>query len=155
MQGIVPGELLPVVSAAVTPVVMVSAAALLTVGIANKHASMADRLRSLVSELRGGSWRPEEADNLHRQIALFRRRILLTSFAHRVLYLSIALYLVLVMLIAINITGSAAYGIFLAATALVLAAVAAEFLELELGNRTLELEVERMGLKPQPEAKPL
>jgi hypothetical protein len=48
---------LSLISAAVTPVVMISACAVLIMGIASKHAGLSDRVRTLASEYRAT---PEE-----------------------------------------------------------------------------------------------
>lgn len=140
-----PQELLQLITAAVTPVVMVSVGAVLILGINSKHQSIADRIRSLAGEFRNPGTTAARRDDIRRQMVLFERRVSYASTAQSLLYLSIALFLATVILIILSRTGiswsPAAFGLFLAGVFLMLASVILAFRELRLASRTLALEM--------------
>jgi hypothetical protein len=141
-----PEELLQLITAAVTPVVMVSVGAVLILGINSKHQSIADRIRNLTGEFRHPDTTASRKDAISRQMVLFRQRVSYASTAQSLLYLAIALFLATVILIILSRTGlswtPAAFGLFLAGVLLMLTAVILEFRELRLASRTLAMEME-------------
>lgn len=136
--------LLQVITASVTPVVMISAAAVLILGINNKHQAMADRLRSLAAEHRSESTTLERRAHISGQVMLFRRRIALSSMAHRALYIAVCSFIVVMLLIFFGKTDGS-LGLFALGIGLILVAVILELCELQLGNRTIELELTDLG----------
>jgi hypothetical protein len=94
-----PEDLLQLITAAVTPVVMVSVAAVLILGINSKHQSIADRIRNLTGEFRSPGTRAERQEEISRQMLLFQRRVFYAGTAQLLLYFAIALFLATVILI--------------------------------------------------------
>ncbi len=137
--------LLQLITAAVTPVVMISAAATLILGINSKHQSMADRLRVLASEFRQAHTSDVRRASISQQMRIFERRIHYSATAHRILYLAIVVFLLTILTVVLAPAGAvwtpAAYVLFVGGTVLILAAVVFEFIELWWTNRTLQLEM--------------
>jgi hypothetical protein len=63
------------ISVAVAPVVLISAAAILLSGYSNKYGNIADRLRALATEYRRPETTPLRRDVIRGQLILFHRRI--------------------------------------------------------------------------------
>ena len=74
------------IGAAVTPVVMISANAILVGAISSKHQGMADRMRALTAEWRLPGTTPERHAAIREQIIVFEARMRWISRAHCVLY---------------------------------------------------------------------
>jgi len=140
-----PEELLQLITAAVTPVVMVSVAAVLILGINSKHQSIADRIRNLSGEFRNPDTSAARRDSIAQQMVLLRQRVNYATTGQSLLYLAIALFLATVILIilsrAVISWTPAAFGLFLVGVLLMLLAVILEFQELRLASRTLALEM--------------
>src|SRR5438552_10239630 len=81
--------LLQLISAAVTPVVMISACAALILGINNKHTGISDRLRNLLVECRNSDTPKERRDQLLEESAVFYRRFRLTLYSLFALYAAV------------------------------------------------------------------
>jgi hypothetical protein len=132
---------LSLISAAVTPVVMVSACAALIIGIGSKHAGLADQARSLASQYRADPMDATRRLILQRQLRLFLLRATLAWLAHCLLYLSAAIFAatVLVALFALrrNGMGQPTIILFTVGTAALVPALALELTELLLAQRTL------------------
>ncbi|HXF28120.1 MAG TPA: DUF2721 domain-containing protein [Bryobacteraceae bacterium] len=140
------------VAAAVTPVVMVSAAAVLILGLNSKHQSMSDRVRTLAVEFRQAS--EERQRTIAAQAGLFQRRMAHVANGQRCLYSAVVCFLVMVLLIVfapgrISWT-SFAFVLFVAGSCLILAAVILEILELALANRTIQIELADVINRPGP-----
>jgi hypothetical protein len=137
---------LTLISAAVTPVVMISACAVLIMGISSKHTALSDRIRALAAELRGLSSGSPRRDLARRQLQTFMRRALLAWMAHCLLYLATGAFsaTVLIALAALrrHAWGGLTLGLFVLGTALLLPALALEIGELLLAQSTLRWEVE-------------
>lgn len=136
-----------VISSALAPVLLVSASAILASGISQKHAALADRIRSLSAERRLPSSEPSRRESIEAQLVLFNRRVRLVSLAHRALYLGIGCQLLVILAIALGIGLPTAWSFaslppFLAGILLLLAAIALELVELQLADRTIALELE-------------
>ncbi len=141
-------------TAAVGPIVLVSAAGLLFNGIQTKNLHISDRIRGLNAELRSSATTDDRRRQVMAQIPLFDRRIRLSQRALELLYLSILCFVltslvlaaalwVAPMMLTLIVTPLFAGGVILLAIALVL-----EFVEMRLGLRTIEIEVDRaMGGK--------
>src|SRR5580658_1169423 len=89
------------IAAAVTPVVMISANAILISAISSKHQAMSDRLRTLAAEWRGPGVSGPRRDSIRAQVRLFTQRIAWISRAHFLLYVATACFLAMVVVIAL------------------------------------------------------
>lgn len=125
-----------------TPVVLVSASALMIVGVGNKHQNMSDRVRALAAEARAPQTSAERRAVIARQIELLRKRIHCVAMAHRMLYLSILLFLAMALVLLFG-PGTVAAGValFIGGVLLILAAAIFEIVELSLARRTLDTEL--------------
>jgi hypothetical protein len=139
-----------VITSAVAPIVMVSAAGLLSTGVQAKNLHLADRLRALMSEYR--TLMPDAAyqqrrDQIVAQLGLFRTRIRLSQRALECLYLSMVTFVVTALLLAATpwVGGAATpvltAGVFVVGVALLLVALVLEFWEMHLGLHTVDLEI--------------
>ncbi len=81
---------LGVVAVAVTPVVMVSATAILIGGVSAKHQALADRLRLLMAEFRSPQTSEARKQSVLAQVKLFRRRLKYATLSHLGLYVAAA-----------------------------------------------------------------
>jgi hypothetical protein len=137
---------LTLISAAVTPVVMISACAILITGVGTKHAGLSDRVRALTAEMR--SLPPESGRRplVRDQLRMFMRRTSLAWIAHCLLYLAALVFstTVLAALLAISQHGwgRQTVSLFVLGTVLLVAAMIAELGELLLAQSTLRSEVE-------------
>jgi len=142
-----------VVAVAITPVVMISATAILIGGVGAKHQSLSDRVRQLMTEHRPPETTAERKENIARQIELFRRRLLHALLAHLGLYFAVACFTGMVMVIVLMpVTESAArltLPLFVAGVLLLLGAVIMEVLELLLAEKTLRLETNQISKSAQ------
>src|SRR5689334_15029103 len=137
---------LKVVATAVTPVVMVSATASLISGVNGRYVSVADRVRALAREHRDPATTAARRANIRRQMVVFRLRLRLVSWATRVLYAAVGCFIAVALLISLSGARQLVSGVALAAFRLGLlltaAAIVLQLLELQHGNRTIELESE-------------
>ena len=127
------------VAAAVTPVVMISANAILIGAISSKHQAMSDRLRTLAAE-----WRSQEAstarrDSIRIEVELFSARIAWISRAHFLLYVATACFIAMVLAIALSLE-AVTLPLLLGGVVLMLAAIFLELLDLRKARATIELE---------------
>jgi hypothetical protein len=136
---------LNVVAAAVTPVVMVSATAILISGVNSRYMSIADRVRSLTRELRDPSTAPERRANIQAQLVYFGRRVRHVSWAITLLYIAVASFVTVALVISVSSTRIVLYFVtlplFVAGLALICLALTFQIWELRDSNRTLGLEV--------------
>ena len=141
--------LLQLISAAVTPVVMISACATLILGINTKHSGAADRVRDTARRYRDEADANEERKaNLREQIQIFYRRFLISRTALWMLYIAVAVFIACILYIALaqkhlfrTSHSDGALGLFIGGVGLMLAAVCLEFQEIHLSRRSLFLEV--------------
>src|SRR5271165_5729462 len=97
--------LLQLITAAITPVAMISAAAIIIGGIGSKHQSLSDRVRSLTAEFRETATSEERRASIRQQMLWFERRINHVANASRLLYFAIAAFVFTVLLIILTPTG--------------------------------------------------
>jgi len=137
---------LTLISAAVTPVVMISACATLIIGIGSKHQGLSDRARALAAEYRATAADSGRRPALRRELRTFLWRAALAWLAHCLLYLAAAFFSVTVLfaLFAFHRTtwGRPTIGLFIAATFLLVPALILEFAELLLAQATLRWDTE-------------
>ena len=136
---------LDVLTAAVTPVVLVSATAILISGINTRYISISDRLRSLAHEYRDPACKDDRKVAIRQEIAAFQHRMHLMSWAVRSLYAAVGAFIVDALIIGATLwrdmLASATLPLFLAGIVLVLFAIACQLLELRSSDRTIAIEV--------------
>lgn len=137
---------LNVVAAAVTPVVMVSATAILIGGVNSRYMTIADRVRGLTRELRDPATTPERRANIRAQLVYFARRVDHVSWATRLLYIAVACFVSVALVISISITRVTlqfvTLPLFVIGLLLICLALTFQIWELHDANRTLRLEIE-------------
>jgi hypothetical protein len=130
------------IAAAVTPVVMISANAILIGAISSKHQAMSDRLRTLSAEWRSPAATAARRDSIRAQVQLFTLRIAWISRAHFLLYVATACFLAMVPVIAlmpVTDTGLS-LPLMLCGVSLMLLAIFLELLDLRKARATIEIE---------------
>ena len=136
---------LSIIGVAVTPVVMISANAILTSAMNARHSSVADRLRNLLAEYRRTETGPERRDSIAAQVPLFQKRIARLESANLMLFLATACFVGTVIVISLSsfspAVANAALPIFLAGVVLMLSGVLSEVLELRHARETMRREV--------------
>jgi Protein of unknown function (DUF2721) len=134
-----------VLTAAVTPVVLVSATAILISGINSRYISISDRLRSLAHEYRDPACPPDRRAAITREIAAFRHRMHLMSWAVRALYTAVGAFIVDALLISATLWREmlveATLPLFITGILLVLFALVCQLLELRSSDRTMAIEL--------------
>jgi DNA-binding transcriptional regulator YbjK len=138
------GNPLNVVATAVTPVVMVSAIAVLISSVNGRYVSVADRVRSLAREYREPGTTPDRRENIRLQMMVFQRRLRLVSWATRVLYAAVGCFIAVALLISGSVSrqilSGAALVTFLVGLVLTASGIVLQLLELKHANRTIDLE---------------
>ena len=138
------GDTLKVVATAVTPVVMVSATAILASGVNTRYISISDRVRSLAREYRDADASQKRKASIQSQMIIFHRRMHLVSWASRVLYAAVGCFVAVALLISLSVSKQillgATLGMFLAGLGLVVLAIVLQLLELQQSNKTIEIE---------------
>jgi hypothetical protein len=138
------GDPLSVVATAVTPVVMVSATAILISSVNGRYVSVADRVRSLAREYREPDTTPGRRKNIRLQMMVFQRRLRLVSWATRVLYAAVGCFIAVALLITGSVSrqilSGAALVTFLVGLVLTASGIVLQLLELQHANRTINLE---------------
>ena len=134
-----------VLAAAVTPVVLVSATAILVSGVNARYISIADKMRSLAQEFRLAGCPQGRRIGIIKQINIFRSRIELVAWAVRFLYTAIGFFTAVAMVISATLWRKTLEGVtlplFAAGICLILSAIVCQLLELHLSNRTITLEI--------------
>ncbi len=127
------------IAAAVTPVVMISANAILIGAISSKHQAMSDRLRALAAEWRAGDATPARREAIRTEARLFTNRIAWIARAHFLLYVATACFIAMVLAIALQID-FLSLPLLLAGVFVMLTAIVFELLDLRKAHATLEVE---------------
>jgi hypothetical protein len=137
---------LQVLAAAVTPVVLVSATAILVSGVNSRYISIADKMRGLAQEFRGGHCTSDRKSSIAAQMKIFQSRIFLVAWAVRVLYAAVGCFIAVAMVISATLWQKTLEAItlplFAAGILMILAAIICQLLELHLSNRTIALEIQ-------------
>jgi hypothetical protein len=135
------------IAAAVTPVVMISANAILIGAISSKHQAMSDRLRALAAEWRSSDVSAARRDAIRAQVHLFTSRIGWVARAHFLLYVATGCFAAMVLVLALTpvITPLPALEflslpLLLAGVSLMLTAIFLELLDLRKARITIEIE---------------
>jgi hypothetical protein len=134
---------LRVLAAAVTPVVLVSSVAILIGTVNARYSAISDRMRSLAQEYRDRA-NPSRREVIAREMATFRFRVRLVSWAERTLYASVGCFTSVALIITATfwrtVLEAASLPIFTAGIMLVMVAIVLQLLELQQSNRTLLLD---------------
>lgn len=132
------------IAAAVTPVVMISANAILIGAISSKHQAMADRLRALSAEWRSDATSAPRRDSIREQVKVFRRRIAWIARAHSLLYVATVCFIAMIIAIAltpvIRTWANLSVPLLLSGVSLMLIAIVLELLDLRMARATIEIE---------------
>jgi hypothetical protein len=133
------------ISAAVTPVVMISANAILISAITSKHQSMSDRLRALTAEFRNAATPVDRREVIIGQLRLFDERLRWVTLSHIILYMATACFIATVIVIAVSpaleALSGASLGLLIAGVALMFVGILLELLDLAKARATVGLEV--------------
>ena len=144
-DGLMPNDPMQVLAAAVTPVVLVSATAILISGVNARYMSIADKMRLLAQEFRMHDSAVPRRHVIGAQMSIFRQRITLVAWAVRVLYAAVACFIAVAMVISATLwrktLESVTVPVFSLGILLILVAIVCQLLELHLSNRTLALEI--------------
>ena len=133
------------ISAAVTPVVMISANAILISAISSKHQSMSDRLRALTAEWRNADTPFSRRNAIADQVRLFDQRLRWVTWSHIILYTATACFISMVIVIAVspalNVMSGASLGLLVAGVLLMFVGILLELLDLAKARTTVGLEI--------------
>ena len=133
------------ISAAVTPVVMISANAILIGAISSKHQSMSDRLRALTAEWRNAATPVTRREAIANQVRLFDERLRWVTWSHIVLYTATTCFIAMVIVIAVSpaieAMSGASLGLLIAGVALMFLGIVLELFDLSKAHATLALEI--------------
>lgn len=149
MIGEIPA--LETISAAVTPVVMMSACGTMTISVNSRQQHLSDKIRAAAAESRTSSVSLERRSQLHEQIAVFNRRFLFSWFAASALYGAIGCFLVTTLGILwtqrrLSFGEPLVLVFFVLGIVLMLIAAACVIAEVSLSWRTLRLEIRDLDL---------
>ena len=136
---------LQVLTAAVTPVVLVSATAILISGTNSRYIAISDRMRALAHEYRDPNCLEQRRSTISQQVLTFRYRIHLISWAVRALYMAVGAFITDALLISATLwrqmLATATLPLFLLGILLLMLAIVCQLLELQSSNRTISLEI--------------
>jgi Protein of unknown function (DUF2721) len=138
-------DAMQVLTAAVTPVVLVSATAILISGSNSRYISISDRMRALAHEYRDPNCLEQRKTTIFRQLLIFQHRIHLVSWAVRTLYMAVAAFIFDALIISATLwrhmLAAATLPLFLIGILLIMLAIVCQLLELQSSNRTVSLEM--------------
>jgi hypothetical protein len=142
------GDPLRIVTTAVTPVVMVSATAILLSGVNSRYLAVSDRIRALAHEYRDESLTAARRRNIQQQMLIFHLRMDLVSWSSRILYVAICCFISVALLICLStwrqMLTAVTLPIFSLGVLMVGTAVVLQLLEVQASRRTIALEAEEM-----------
>jgi hypothetical protein len=145
MQMVQPGDFqLRVLASAVTPVVLVSAGAILVSAVNSRYIAISDRMRTLAQEFRDKTSEPHRREVIAREMVTFKLRVRLVSWAELMLYGAVGCFTTVALFISATFWRTelveASLPIFTAGIVLIMVAIVLQLLELEQANRTLLLD---------------
>lgn len=142
---------LQVLAAAVTPVVMISATAILISGVNSRFIAIADRTRALSHEFRDPSASTQRRELIAKQMLIFRRRLKLVCWALRTMYVATACLVCVALLLSATLWRETlvevSVPLFVLGIVLIFAALVCELLELQAANHTILLEIQDVRQK--------
>jgi len=138
-------DALQVLTAAVTPVVLVSATAILISGTNSRYISISDRMRALAHEYRDPNCMQQRRITISQELLIFQYRIHLVSWAVRALYIAVGAFIIDALIISATLwrhmLATATLPLFLVGIVLMMLALVCQLLELQSSNRTVSLEM--------------
>jgi hypothetical protein len=138
-------DAMQVLTAAVTPVVLVSATAILISGINSRYIAISDRMRALAHEYRDPNCIEQRRSTISHEVLTFQYRIHLISWAVRALYMAVGAFITDALLISATLwrqmVAKATLPFFLFGILLMMLAIVCQLLELQSSNRTISLEI--------------
>jgi hypothetical protein len=138
-------DAMQVLTAAVTPVVLVSATAILISGTNSRYISLSDRMRALAHEYRDPNCMHQRRIAIFQELLIFQHRIHLVSWAVRALYMAVGAFTIDALIISATLwrqmLAAATLPLFLIGILLILSAIVCQLLELQSSNRTVSLEM--------------
>lgn len=138
-------DAMQVLTAAVTPVVLVSATAILISGSNSRYIAISDRMRALAHEYRDPNCLEQRRSTISQEVLTFQHRIHLISWAVRALYMAVGAFITDALLISATLwrqmLASATLPLFLLGILLLMLAIVCQLLELQSSNRTISLEI--------------
>ncbi len=133
------------ISAAVAPVVLISAAAILLSGYSAKYGNISDRMRDLTGEYRRADTTDTRRALLKRQLLLFRRRIIAVWGASALLSLALLLFVGTVLSVILSThearLGWVGAGCLVGGLALMAGAISLELYEIRLARLAVDAEL--------------
>lgn len=140
-----PNDAMQVLAAAVTPVVLVSATAILISGTNSRYISISDRMRALAHEYRDANCTEQRRLTISREMLTFQYRIRLVAWAVRALYTAVGAFITDALIISAtlwrHILAAATLPLFLVGILLIVLAIVCQLLELQSSDRTISLEI--------------
>ncbi len=139
-----------ILTAAVAPIVMVSAAGLLFNGVQAKNLHLSDRIRGLMAEIRDPAIKPDRRRQVTAQLPYFDRRMRLSQHALELIYIAILCFVLTSLLLASALWAGppvlpiVVMTIFIVGVAVLIGALVLEFVEMWLSLRTIEIEMGEM-----------
>ncbi len=145
MQMVQPGDFqLRVLASAVTPVVLVSAGAILVSAVNSRYIAISDRMRALAQEYRDKSSDPQRCEVIAREMVTFKLRVRLVSWAELMLYAAVGCFTSVALFISTTFWRSelvpVSLPIFTVGIILIMVAIVLQLVELQHANRTLMLD---------------
>jgi hypothetical protein len=138
-------DAIQVLAAAVTPVVLVSATAILISGSNSRYISISDRMRALAHEYRDPNCVEQRRTTILREMLTFRYRVHLVSWAVRALYTAVGAFISDALIISATLwremLAAATLPLFLLGILLIVLAIVCQLLELQSSDRTISLEI--------------
>ncbi len=137
-------------TAAVAPVVMVSAAGLLFNGIATKNLHLSDRIRALAAVARHAGTTAQRRRQIASELPLFGRRVRLSQWSLGMIYVAIVCFVLTSLLLASGlwigppVLPIVITVIFVVGVALLVVPLGLEFVEMGISPRTIKIELEGM-----------
>ena len=149
-----PNDAIQVLTAAVTPVVLVSATAVLISGANARYISISDRMRALAHEYRDPACIQQRRLTISREMLTFQHRVRLVSWAVRALYAAVGAFITDALIISATLwrqlLATATLPLFLLGMLLIVLAIVCQLLELQISNRTISLEISDIFETRQP-----
>ena len=147
-----PSTFTSLIGAAVAPVVLISAAAILLSGYSAKYGSVSERMRDLTGEYRRADTADARKTLIKTQLLLFRRRIVAVWAASALLSFALLLFLGTVFSVIVSThaarLGWVGVGCLVCGLTLMVAAVSMELYEIRLARLTTDAELSDIFTSP-------
>ena len=136
-----------ILTTAVAPIVMVSAAGLLFNGVQAKNLHLSDRIRGLMIEVRNSATTPDRRQQVMAQLAYFDRRMRLSQHALELIYIAIICFVLTSLLLATVLWAASPVlpvviaAIFVVGVGVLIGALVLEFVEMWLCLQTIKIEM--------------